>query len=109
MLKKKSNRKATLKYLYVIPVALCTVSVFAHPEISDELNKVSSVDLSNLTAMIGSSENTATIKNKEIEISGCVLDIETNEPIVGATVLVKGSNTWYGDIPARTEPDRFLR
>ena len=93
MLKKKSNRKATLKYLYVIPVALCTVSVFAHPEISDELNKVSSVDLSNLTAMIGSSENTATIKNKEIEISGCVLDIETNEPIVGATVLVKGSNT----------------
>ena len=43
--------------------------------------------------MIGSSENTATIKNKEIEISGCVLDIETNEPIVGATVLVKGSNT----------------
>lgn len=45
MLKKKSNRKATWKYLYVIPVALCTVTVFARPEVSDRLDEIASTDL----------------------------------------------------------------
>lgn len=45
MLKKKSNRKATWKYLYVIPVALCTVTVFARPEVSERLDKIASTDL----------------------------------------------------------------
>lgn len=45
MLKKKSNRKATWKYLYVIPVALCTVTVFARPEVSERLDEIASTDL----------------------------------------------------------------
>lgn len=45
MLKKKSSRKATWKYLYVIPVALCTVTVFARPEVSDRLDEIASTDL----------------------------------------------------------------
>lgn len=45
MLKKKSSRKATWKYLYVIPVALCTITVFARPEISNRLDKIASTDL----------------------------------------------------------------
>lgn len=45
MLKKKSNRKATWKYLYVIPVALCTVTVFASPEVSERLDEIASTDL----------------------------------------------------------------
>lgn len=45
MLKKKSSRKATWKYLYVIPVALCTVTVFARPEVSDRLDEITSTDL----------------------------------------------------------------
>lgn len=45
MLKKKSSRKATWKYLYVIPVALCTITVFARPEISDRLDEIASTDL----------------------------------------------------------------
>ena len=49
MLKKKSTRKATWKYLYMIPVALCTVTVFARPEVSERLDKIASTDL---TAML---------------------------------------------------------
>ena len=45
MLKKKSNRKATWKYIYVIPVALCTVTVFARPEVSERLDEIASTDL----------------------------------------------------------------
>lgn len=45
MLKKKSNRKATWKYLYAIPVALCTVTVFARPEVSERLDEIASTDL----------------------------------------------------------------
>ncbi len=45
MLKKKSTRKAAWKYLYIVPVALCTVTVFARPEVSERLDKIASTDL----------------------------------------------------------------
>jgi hypothetical protein len=48
MLKKKSNPWARLKYLYVLPLAACTIAAFARPEISHELAKISSVALSEI-------------------------------------------------------------
>ncbi|WP_080904714.1 M56 family metallopeptidase [Parabacteroides sp. Marseille-P3160] len=43
MLKTKSNAWARLKYLYVLPLSVAAMSVFARPEVSRELNKVSAV------------------------------------------------------------------
>ncbi|MDR1937404.1 MAG: M56 family metallopeptidase, partial [Tannerellaceae bacterium] len=48
MLKKKSNPWARLKYLYVLPLAACAIAAFARPEISHELEKISSVKLSEI-------------------------------------------------------------
>lgn len=48
MLKSKSNAWARLKYLYVLPLAAITTIAFARPEISRELNKISSTKISEL-------------------------------------------------------------
>jgi hypothetical protein len=49
MLKSKSSNWARLKYLFVLPLAASTIAAFAHPEISDELDKISSVKISELS------------------------------------------------------------
>lgn len=46
MLQKKSNPWARLKYAYVLPLAAITVAVFAHPEISQSFNEISSAKIS---------------------------------------------------------------
>lgn len=66
MLKKKSNRKATWKYLYVIPVALCTVTVFARPEVSERLDKIASTDL---LAMLDQADSQSTSDTQQITIT----------------------------------------
>jgi len=48
MLKRKSNSWARLKYLCVLPLAAITVVAFARPEISNELDKISSTKISEL-------------------------------------------------------------
>jgi len=48
MLKSKSNAWARLKYLYVLPLAAITMTAFARPEISRELDKISSTKISEL-------------------------------------------------------------
>lgn len=66
MLKKKSNRKATWKYLYVIPVALCTVTVFARPEVSERLDKIASTDL---LAMLDKDDSQPTSNQSQIVVT----------------------------------------
>ena len=51
MLKQKSSPWARLKYLYVLPLAALTVVVFARPEISHELEKISSVKISEIISV----------------------------------------------------------
>jgi len=48
MLKSKSNKWARLKYLYVLPLAAIAITAFARPEISLELEKISSTKISEL-------------------------------------------------------------
>ncbi|MDH6342813.1 TonB-dependent SusC/RagA subfamily outer membrane receptor [Parabacteroides sp. PFB2-12] len=48
MLKRKSNPWARLKYIFVLPLAAITVVAFARPEISHELEKISTVKISEI-------------------------------------------------------------
>ena len=77
MLKKKSNPWARLKYLYVLPLAAIAVAAFARPEISSELDEISA------------EKHPA----KEIKVQGQVLEKSTNAPVVGASVIIKGTTS----------------
>ena len=52
MLKEKSSPWARLKYLYVLPVAAIAVTAFARPEVSDKVEKISSVKVNDLVAIV---------------------------------------------------------
>lgn len=75
MLKKKSNRKATWKYLYVIPVALCTVTVFARPEVSERLDEIASTDL---LAMLDKDDSQSATDQSQMVISAAGNSNQTN-------------------------------
>lgn len=75
MLKKKSNRKATWKYLYVIPVALCTVTVFARPEVSERLDEIASTDL---LAMLDKVDSQSTSNQSQIVVTAANTPNQTN-------------------------------
>lgn len=75
MLKKKSNRKATWKYLYVIPVALCTVTVFARPEVSERLDEIASTDL---LAMLDKVDSQSATDQSQMVISAASNSNQTN-------------------------------
>lgn len=51
MLKQKSNPWARLKYLYVLPLTAVAVVAFARPEISRELEKISSAKISEIVSV----------------------------------------------------------
>ena len=95
MLKKKSNPWARLKYLYVLPLAAIAVAAFARPEISSELDEISAVKVNDLTAIMKTEE----VKSpeihpaKEIKVQGQVLEKSTNAPVVGASVIIKGTTS----------------
>jgi len=48
MLKSKSNPWARMKYLYILPLAAVMVTAFAHPEVSNELEKISVVKITEI-------------------------------------------------------------
>ena len=93
MLKKKSNPWARLKYLYVLPLAAIAVAAFARPEISSELDEISAVKVNDLTAIMKTEEVKSPEKHpaKEIKVQGQVLEKSTNAPVVGASVIIKGT------------------
>ena len=95
MLKKKSNPWARLKYLYVLPLAVIAVPAFARPEISSELDEISAVKVNDLTAIMKTEEVKSPEKHpaKEIKVQGQVLEKSTNAPVVGASVIIKGTTS----------------
>ena len=52
MIKKKSNPWARLKYLYVLPLATVAVAAFARPEVSNQLDEISSVKVNDLVSVV---------------------------------------------------------
>ena len=96
MVKKKSNPWARMKYLYVLPLAAIAVAAFARPEVSSELNEISSVKVSDFVAdmKVRTTENVSDSKD-QFKFHGRVID-ESGRPVPDATVIVK--NTSYGTV-----------
>ncbi len=114
MLKEKSNPWARLKYLYVLPVAALAVAAFARPEVSDKLNEISAVKVTDLSSIV--KEQTSKIEEnvlpeavqgkvdaamksvsdadagQEFKIHGEVLDAEKG-PVIGASVIIRNTTT----------------
>ena len=92
MIKKKSNPWARLKYLYVLPLATIAVAAFARPEISSELDEISSAKVSDLSAIMKAESPKKVVAVQENAImKGLIIDAETDLPIAGASVLIKGT------------------
>ena len=95
MLKEKSNPWARLKYLYVLPLAAIAVTAFARPEVSEKVEEISAVKVNDLTAIMKTEEVKSPEKHpaKEIKVQGQVLEKSTNAPVVGASVIIKGTTS----------------
>ncbi|WP_394707666.1 M56 family metallopeptidase [uncultured Bacteroides sp.] len=80
MLKEKSNPWARLKSLYVLPVAAIAITAFASPEVSNELNDISAIKVSDLTSVV---ENKI-VKNAQPEQSITQQDVKKESSDVAA-------------------------
>ena len=93
MIKKKSNPWARLKYLYVLPLAAVAVAAFARPEVSNELNEISSVKVNDLTSIVKTEE----VKSEEnsldekFVLNGQVMDHSSKKPVPGASIIIRGT------------------
>ena len=69
MLKEKSSRWAKMKYLTVLPLIAFALAVFARPEISSNLDKISEVKVSELSSKIETKiENFSAQPEKKVEM-----------------------------------------
>ena len=95
MIKKKSNPWARMKYLYVLPLAAIAVAAFARPEVSNELNEISSVKVNDL-ASIMKVEEVKSVENsleEKFVLKGQVMEYSSKKPVPGASVVIKGTTT----------------
>ena len=93
MIKKKSNPWARLKYAYVLPLATIAVAAFARPEVSNELDEISNAKVNDLTS-IAKAEEVKSVENssdEKLKVSGKVLGDGTKIPVIGASVIVRGT------------------
>ena len=93
MIKKKSNPWARLKYLYVLPLAAVAVAAFARPEVSNKLDEISSVKVNDLTSIV-KAEEVKSVENssdEKFKVSGTVLAADTKIPVIGASVIIRGT------------------
>ena len=93
MIKKKSNPWARLKYAYVLPLATVAVAAFARPEVSNQLDEISSVKVNDLTSIVKADEvkSVENSSDEKIKVSGAVLAADTKIPVIGASVIVRGT------------------
>lgn len=93
MMKKKSNPWARAKYLYVLPLAAVAAAAFARLEVSELSNEISSVKVSDFSAITENpdSENTFSHSEKAVIIEGTIIDDHTGKGIVGASIIERGS------------------
>ena len=93
MIKKKSNPWARLKYLYVLPLATVAVAAFARPEVSNKLDEISSVKVNDLTSIVKAEEvkSMENSSDEKFKVSGTVLAADTKIPVMGASVIIRGT------------------
>ena len=94
MIKKKSNPWARLKYLYILPLAAASVAAFARPEISNELNEISSVKVNDLASIVKANEEKSVENSldEKFKVSGQVMEKSSMKPVVGASIIVRGTS-----------------
>ena len=94
MIKKKSNPWARLKYAYVLPLATIAVAAFARPEVSNELDEISSAKVNDLTSIV-KAEEVKSVENssdEKFKLSGTVVEAaRKNVPVMGASVIIRGT------------------
>ena len=94
MIKKKSNPWARLKYADVLPLATVAVAAFARPEISNELDEISSAKVNDLTSIV-KAEEVKSVENssdEKFKLSGTVVEAaRKNVPVMGASVIIRGT------------------
>ena len=95
MIKKKSNPWARMKYLYVLPLAAVAVAAFARPEISNKLDEISSVKVNDLTSIVKAEEvkSVEISSDEKLKVSGTVLAADTKAPVLGASVIIRGTTS----------------
>ena len=93
MIKKKSNPWARMKYLYVLPLAAVAVAAFARPEVSNKLDEISSVKVNDLTSIVKAEEvkSVEISSDEKLKVSGTVLAADTKVPVMGASVIIRGT------------------
>ena len=77
MMKKKSNPWARAKYLYVLPLATVAIAAFARPEVSNEVNEISSVKVNDLASIVKAEE----AKSVENSSEQMVLNTDSVSPV----------------------------
>ena len=93
MIKKKSSPWARLKYVYVLPLAAVAVAAFARPEVSNKLVEISNAKVNDLTSIV-KAEEVKSVENssdEKLKVSGKVLGDGTKIPVIGASVIVRGT------------------
>ena len=93
MIKKKSNPWARMKYLYILPLAAVAVAAFARPEVSNKLDEISSVKVNDLTSIVKAEEvkSVEISSDEKMKVSGTVLAADTKVPVMGASVIIRGT------------------
>lgn len=94
MIKKKSNPWARMKCLVALPIAAVAVAAFARPEVSNELDEISSAKVNELTSIVKTEEikSVENSSDEKFKVSGTVVEAERkNVPVMGASVIIKGT------------------
>lgn len=93
MLKEKSSPWARMKYLYVLPVAAITLTAFARPEISNELNEISTIKVNDITSILDAKEvnnsllTADTTQKVEVKTSTTIFkEVEESSPSTPGTL-----------------------
>ena len=104
MIKKKSNPWARMKCLVALPLAAVAVAAFARPEVSNELNEISSAKVNDLTSIV-KAEEVKSVENssdEKFKLSGQVMEYSAKKPVPGASILVRGTtNGTLADIDGK--------
>ena len=94
MIKKKSNPWARMKCLVALPLAAVAVAAFARPEVSNELDEISSAKVNDLTSIV-KAEEVKSVENssdEKFKLSGTVVEAaRKNVPVIGASVIIRGT------------------
>ena len=93
MIKKKSNPWARMKCLLALPLAAVAVAAFARPEVSNELDEISSAKVNDLTSIV-KAEEVKSVENSSDEkfnISGIVMEYPAKKPVPGASIIIRGT------------------